>query len=110
MRHKWIHVGRNMLADLRFATCCQECKYCVSRSQIDDGKDYACARLSKPKREPKAVFGPGSASYRKRCAEVHLWWARHFVSAGTICDSFMPSDRSQMVEYEDDYTREADRQ
>ena len=110
MRQKWIHVGSNMILPLRFAVCCQNCKHCISQTPCDDPTQYACARLSRPKREPPMVFGIGSAAYRKKCRDVRLWWARHFVAAGTVCDDFMPSTVSQMVEYEDDDTRDDDRQ
>lgn len=107
MAKKYVHVGSKMMHELRFAQCCQHCAYCVSRSLVDDGDDYACARRSRPKREPRMVFGPGSATYRKKCREAHLWWAQHYVSAGTVCDYFEMSRAAQMIEYEDDYTRQA---
>jgi len=104
----WVHIGQEMVGKVWLAPCCQNCKHCRRITPCDDPTQYACARLSRPKREPPVVFGRGSDTYRRACAEVHLWWARHYVAAGTTCNHFVPSTiPTEIIQYEDDYTREA---
>ena len=105
--NKWLHIGSKRYLAVRLAVCCMNCKHCVSHTPCDDPTEYACALLSRPKHEPRMVFGPGSTTYQKRVSESHLWWAHNKVSAGTVCDDYIPSNQPQMIEYEDDYTREA---
>ena len=104
-------VGSAVLVGLFRGDCCENCKHCVRKAEVDSGWDYACARLSK---------SPSPARVRKfedwrnpriaaQADRYDLWWTDHSVQAGTMCQFYKRKRIPiQYVALSTDLTRERD--
>lgn len=104
-------VGTAVLRGLFRGDCCENCKYCVRKCEVDSGWEYACARLGKsPSPARIRKFG----DWRNPCIKAQadryeLWWMDHMVHAGTMCRFYKRKRISvQYVSLATDLTRERD--
>jgi len=104
-----VMVGAAVLSGLFRGECCENCKHCVRKCEIDSSWEYACARLSK---SPNPARVRKFDDWRKPEIEAQadryeLWWTDHAVMAGTMCQFYKRKRISvQYVADSTDLTRE----
>ena len=108
---KHVMVGASVVGVLFRGDCCENCKHCIRKCEIDCAFEYACARLGEPPKPPCVrKFGDWhKPSIRAAMDKNELWWTDHAVMAGTMCQFYKRKHISvKYVSLTTDLTRERD--